>query len=62
MSQLTKIYPNGKVAVNQLSLGIAPGECFGLLGINGAGYVLLRSHAVTRVSSSSLTIMVFYNS
>lgn len=37
MSELTKIYPNGKMAVNKLSLGIPPGECFGLLGINGAG-------------------------
>lgn len=37
MTELTKIYPNGKIAVNQLSLGIPPGECFGLLGINGAG-------------------------
>jgi ABC-type multidrug transport system fused ATPase/permease subunit len=37
LSQLRKVYSNGKVAVNNLSLGIKPGECFGLLGINGAG-------------------------
>lgn len=37
ISQLSKIYGNGKIAVNNLSLGIPPGECFGLLGINGAG-------------------------
>ena len=43
ISELTKVYPNGKVAVNRLSLGIAPGEVFGLLGINGAGYVCSHS-------------------
>jgi ATP-binding cassette, subfamily A (ABC1), member 3 len=32
---LSKVYDNGKVAVDNLSIGIAPGECFGLLGING---------------------------
>ena len=37
IDKLTKIYDNGKVAVNNLSLGIPPGQCFGLLGINGAG-------------------------
>ena len=35
LKQLTKVYSNGKVAVNNLSLGVSPGECFGLLGING---------------------------
>lgn len=37
ISQLSKIYDNGKKAVNSMSLGIPPGQCFGLLGINGAG-------------------------
>jgi ABC-type multidrug transport system fused ATPase/permease subunit len=37
LDKLTKVYDNGKVAVNNLSLGIPPGQCFGLLGINGAG-------------------------
>jgi ATP-binding cassette subfamily A (ABC1) protein 1 len=39
IDRLTKVYGNGKVAVNNLSLGIPPGQCFGLLGINGAGCV-----------------------
>jgi ATP-binding cassette subfamily A (ABC1) protein 3 len=37
LDKLTKVYDNGKVAVNNISLGIPPGQCFGLLGINGAG-------------------------
>lgn len=35
LSELRKQYPNGKVAVNGLSLGIPGGQVFGLLGING---------------------------
>ncbi|XP_037401356.1 phospholipid-transporting ATPase ABCA1 isoform X2 [Pygocentrus nattereri] len=35
---LSKVYKAGKKpAVNQLCLGIPRGECFGLLGVNGAG-------------------------
>lgn len=37
LNQLTKQYDTGKLAVNNVSLGIPPGQCFGLLGINGAG-------------------------
>jgi ABC-type transport system involved in cytochrome bd biosynthesis fused ATPase/permease subunit len=32
INKLTKVYDNGKLAVNNLSLGIPPGQCFGLLG------------------------------
>ena len=32
-----KMYPGGKYAVKGMSIAIPTGECFGLLGINGAG-------------------------
>ena len=35
MTNIQKIYGNGKVAVDKLCLGMPAGECFGLLGING---------------------------
>ena len=35
LNKLSKVYSNGTKAVDRMSLGIAPGECFGLLGING---------------------------
>ena len=41
VNDLTKVYDNGKRAVDHLSLGIPAGECFGLLGINGAGKLFL---------------------
>eukprot|EP01038_Epipyxis_sp_PR26KG_P008312 gene8312-11246_t len=37
VQDIKKIYPGGKYAVKGVSLGIPNGECFGLLGINGAG-------------------------
>lgn len=36
LDNLTKYYDDFR-AVDHLSIGIPPGECFGLLGINGAG-------------------------
>jgi len=46
MSELTKQYPKGKIAVDGLSLGIPGGQCFGLLGINGAGKLLEKVSSV----------------
>ncbi|XP_008586239.1 PREDICTED: LOW QUALITY PROTEIN: ATP-binding cassette sub-family A member 7 [Galeopterus variegatus] len=38
LSDLTKVYRGQRMpAVDRLCLGIPPGECFGLLGVNGAG-------------------------
>ncbi|TYZ65804.1 hypothetical protein PybrP1_003442, partial [[Pythium] brassicae (nom. inval.)] len=38
LQNLRKVYPKGeKVAVANLSFGLAKGDCFGFLGINGAG-------------------------
>jgi ABC-type multidrug transport system ATPase subunit len=37
LHNLQKVYAGGKVAVKNISVGIPLGECFGLLGINGAG-------------------------
>jgi ABC-type multidrug transport system fused ATPase/permease subunit len=37
LRQLTKQYDSGKLAVKNVSLGIPAGQCFGLLGTNGAG-------------------------
>ncbi|XP_071308256.1 phospholipid-transporting ATPase ABCA7 isoform X2 [Agelaius tricolor] len=38
LKDLTKVYPRRKApAVDRLCVAIPPGECFGLLGVNGAG-------------------------
>lgn len=37
VQHLRMVYPNGKVAVRDLTFGVRPGEVFGFLGTNGAG-------------------------
>lgn len=37
IENLSKVYPGGKKAVDNISISLAPGEVFGFLGPNGAG-------------------------
>lgn len=36
LNQVSKLYGKGFRAVDQISFGVSRGECFGLLGVNGA--------------------------
>ena len=59
ISHLRKVYRRGTVAVDDLSLTIAPGDFFGFLGPNGAGKST-TIHCVTGIATpTSGTIEVF---
>jgi len=59
ISHLTKRYRRGTLAVDDLSMSIAPGDFFGFLGPNGAGKST-TIHCVTGIATpSSGTIEVF---
>ena len=51
--QLTKVYPGGTRAVDQLDLQVYRGEIFGLLGPNGAGKTTTAGMLTTRVIPTS---------
>src|SRR5438876_11010541 len=46
---LTKVYPGGIRAVDELTLAVARGEIFGLLGPNGAGKTTTVGMLTTRI-------------
>ncbi|MGA7674310.1 MAG: ABC transporter ATP-binding protein [Rhizomicrobium sp.] len=59
ISHLSKVYRGGTVAVDDLSMTIAPGDFFGFLGPNGAGKST-TIHCVTGIATpTSGTIEVF---
>jgi len=51
--ELTKVYPNGIRAVDELDLSVRRGEIFGLLGPNGAGKTTTAGMLTTRVIPTS---------
>ena len=51
--KLTKVYPGGLKAVDELDLEVHQGEIFGLLGPNGAGKTTTAGMLTTRVIPTS---------
>lgn len=51
--ELTKVYPGGVTAVDELHLAVHAGELFGLLGPNGAGKTTTVGMLTTRVIPTS---------
>src|SRR6476646_7589921 len=56
--QLTKVYPGGLKAVDELDLSVHRGEIFGLLGPNGAGKTTTVGMLTTRVIPTSGSAIV----
>ncbi len=59
LSDLTKAYAGGKLALHGINLTVDAGDFFGLLGPNGAGKSTLIGIVSTLVSKSSGTVRVF---
>ncbi len=55
---LTKTYPGGVIAVDQLDLSVRRGEVFGLLGPNGAGKTTTVGMLTTRIVPTSGTALL----
>jgi ABC-2 type transport system ATP-binding protein len=53
VSDLSKVYPGGKIAVNGLSFAVNRGEIFGLLGPNGSGKTTTVRILVTLLRKTS---------
>ena len=58
LRNLTKVFPSGKVAVNDLSLDVPAGSMLGLLGPNGAGKTTTLSMATGVLRPTSGTAYV----
>ncbi|MEL5990918.1 ABC transporter ATP-binding protein [Microbacterium phosphatis] len=58
LRNLTKVFPSGKVAVNNLSLDVPAGSMLGLLGPNGAGKTTTLSMATGVLRPTSGTAYV----
>ena len=58
IEHFTKVYPGGKVAVDDLTLHVKPGEIFGFIGHNGAGKTTTLRAAAGVMSFTQGTITI----
>jgi ABC-2 type transport system ATP-binding protein len=56
--RVTKVYPNGVRANDEISLHVAPGEVYGLLGPNGAGKTTLVKQIIGLLKPTSGRILL----
>ena len=64
VSKLTKTYPYAEFkAVDNISFGVRRGECFGLLGVNGAGKTTIFKMLCgqLRINSGQAKLMNMYD-
>ena len=54
--RVTKVYPNGVRANDEISLHVEPGEVYGLLGPNGAGKTTLVKQVIGLLKPTSGSI------
>ena len=59
ISHLTKVYRSGTKALNDVSLDIAEGDFFALLGANGAGKTTLINALIDLVTKTSGKVKIF---
>jgi ABC-2 type transport system ATP-binding protein len=59
VKNLTKVYPNGVVALKGINLEVQPGDFFALLGPNGAGKSTTIGILCSLVNKTSGTVQVF---
>ena len=61
ITNLSKVYPNGTKAVKGIDLSIEQGDCFGFLGVNGAGKSTVIGIVASLIQKTEGSIEIFGN-
>lgn len=58
IKNLTKQYPNGRIANNNINISVYPGDVLGLIGANGSGKTTLFRQMLSILSITKGEILV----